>query len=263
MEWDTKYLKKTRQQVRLNDRMLAMARLKERERHTNKLLEFRLENANELARLSYLSLGTLHDIATPLTTLILNLEHLKTKYNDEFIDRAFYSGSQIEKIISTFRNEITPKDNKETFNVCTEIANQLDVLKHKIEENKIKVNFKNIEKTTIYGNKTKFSQLILNLLANAIEAHKSSTKPTKSLRINIKNMKKAVYISIKDNAKGISQKNLKRLFMPFYTTKKDSNLGLGLYICKEIVHKDFGGTIKIDSKINEYTKVTINLNKKF
>lgn len=265
MELDTEYLKNKRQQVRLNDRMLAMARLNERAHHVNKLLGFRLKTANELARLSYLASGTLHDIATPLTTLILNLEHLKTDYAlNKFVERAFSSSKQIEKIVSSFRNEVgTSGENKtESFNIYDEIVMQLDLLKHNLKKNGVRVVVPKRSTAVLHNNKTKFTQLILNLLTNAIDAHKNSDKTNKSIEIKIINKKDRVKINIKDNGCGINEKNLKNLFKPFYTTKKENGLGLGLYICKEIAEKDFGGTIKIESKPKKYTKIVVDLYKK-
>ena len=65
------------------------------------------------------------------------------------------------------------------------------------------------------------------------------------------------FVEIKDNGKGIPDNLLNKIFDPFFTTK-DNGTGLGLSLCYRII-KDHKGSIKVDSKIGEGTKILINI----
>jgi|Deesub1362A_J573_1020465.scaffolds.fasta_scaffold00456_6 nitrogen fixation/metabolism regulation signal transduction histidine kinase len=83
-------------------------------------------------------------------------------------------------------------------------------------------------------------QVFRNLLKNAAEA--DATEVVISLVQENGNIR----ITLRDNGKGIKQKDISKLFTPFFTTKK-TGTGLGLAICKKIV-EEHGGTIWVDAE---------------
>jgi len=96
---------------------------------------------------------------------------------------------------------------------------------------------------------------MVNLLVNASHAIKEKGQ------ITIKTWKDAdsVFISISDTGSGISEKNMKHLFTPFFTTKKVGvGTGLGLSISKKIIDKH-GGVIGVESEVGSGTTFTIKL----
>ena len=113
-------------------------------------------------------------------------------------------------------------------------------------------------------------RVILNLITNAFYA------VTEKKKMNIENYEPVVtvktsmnpplggrgaevFISVKDNGNGISQKVLDKIFQPFFTTKPTgSGTGLGLSLSYDII-KAHGGEIKVDTKVNEGTEFTIQL----
>jgi signal transduction histidine kinase len=67
-------------------------------------------------------------------------------------------------------------------------------------------------------------------------------------------------VRIRDNGTGISDTVKARLFEPFFTTKPaGEGTGLGLSISHDIVVKQHGGSIAVDSRLGEYTEFTITL----
>jgi len=96
-------------------------------------------------------------------------------------------------------------------------------------------------------------QVFINLIKNAIEAINEQG----TLKIISRLEKSVVKIEISDTGCGISEKYLKEIFNPFFTTKKKGT-GLGLTISYRIV-KAHGGIIKIRSKEGEGTTCTILL----
>ena len=93
----------------------------------------------------------------------------------------------------------------------------------------------------IRGNNVLLQQVLVNLLSNAMHAMESQY--TKEIILTCSIQKDRVLIAVEDTGTGITEKHLKNIFDPFYTTKKSGQgLGLGLTISDRIV-RDFGGKI--------------------
>jgi signal transduction histidine kinase len=67
---------------------------------------------------------------------------------------------------------------------------------------------------------------------------------------------------VSDRGAGITDKNRAKVFRPFYTTKKQG-IGIGLFIVKQVVENDFGGTITILDNARQGTVMTVTLPKSF
>ncbi|MBI9109756.1 cache domain-containing protein [Maridesulfovibrio ferrireducens] len=106
------------------------------------------------------------------------------------------------------------------------------------------------------------SQVILNLIKNAAQAlsenYKTSEIPTITIRTSMD--KNSVRIEIEDNGPGLSDKYLKRIFEPFYSSKAPgAGTGLGLSVSYFIITHNHGGTITADSNPGEGTRFTVTL----
>ena len=90
-------------------------------------------------------------------------------------------------------------------------------------------------------------QVFVNLLTNAIHAIEEKGNGAGHIQINTRLDEKSVVISIADNGTGIAPRDQKKIFELFYTTKPSGKgTGLGLPICRNIVHK-LGGAIHVES----------------
>jgi signal transduction histidine kinase len=108
--------------------------------------------------------------------------------------------------------------------------------------------------TNIWADPQKFRQVILNLLKNAHEAINES--PGKTWSIHAATANKQVNIQIIDSGSGIQNKNLKRIFEPFYSTKNDRGTGLGLAVVRRIVEAH-GAQISVNSQLNVGTTFSL------
>lgn len=103
-------------------------------------------------------------------------------------------------------------------------------------------------------------QVIVNLVSNAIDAIAPGRDG--SIRIRIANahhpstMVEGVRLSISDNGSGIKATDIKRLFQPFFSTKREEGTGLGLWVTYGIVTQH-GGTIQVRSHAGEQTHGTV------
>ncbi len=94
-------------------------------------------------------------------------------------------------------------------------------------------------------------QVLINLVKNAIQALEESDKRSIKLQA-YNNEKNNILISVKDNGPGIDEEAQSKIFIPFYTTKKNGS-GIGLSLSKQIMRQHLG-SISVKSKIDEGTE---------
>jgi len=98
-------------------------------------------------------------------------------------------------------------------------------------------------------------QVIINLILNAIDAVKDQPNPEVSLKAyNSQNNR--LIIDIADNGEGIKPDIVDKIFMPFFTSKKNGS-GIGLSLSRQIMHLH-KGTISVKSKPENGTVFTLS-----
>lgn len=110
------------------------------------------------------------------------------------------------------------------------------------------------EETYIFADKNQLQQVFINLIINSVQAMDDNGEITISTTNDWN--KKNIIISVTDFGKGIPEKNIEKIFDPFYSTK-DTGTGLGLSIVYSIIinHR---GNIDVTSTKNEGTTFTIS-----
>ena len=94
-------------------------------------------------------------------------------------------------------------------------------------------------------------QAMVNILTNAKEALIRNKVVEAKINILCYEDSKSVYITISDNAGGISEEILHNIFTPYFSTKVDKNgAGLGLYITKTIVEETLDGVLSLKNLEN-------------
>lgn len=109
----------------------------------------------------------------------------------------------------------------------------------------------------IYGVADQLTQLIMNLVINAMDALENVQGRAPTIVITTRAQLDRVAMMIEDNGHGMDKETLSRVFEAFFTTKPvGKGTGLGLSLCYSIV-KDHGGTIEIDSTPDAGTRVQV------
>ncbi|NLL80784.1 MAG: HAMP domain-containing protein [Tissierellia bacterium] len=230
----------------------------------------RLEENNErliemksLSTIGQFAAGIAHEIRNPLTGMKTSIQVLKYRLckednstNGRLFDGVISEIDRINELITGLLDFSRPR--APSFQE-TKLLNVIDMtLKgiNKAEEGKnIEINLKYEEDIIIWADNFHIKQILLNILNNAIHSIESRGV----IDIIIKRIEKddghddLVEVQIQDNGCGIDEKNLNKLFTPFFTTRKKGT-GLGLSIVYELV-KINKGTIKINSVLNEGTQV--------
>ncbi|MEQ9592346.1 MAG: ATP-binding protein [Cyclobacteriaceae bacterium] len=97
-------------------------------------------------------------------------------------------------------------------------------------------------------------QVLINLVKNAIQAIPENTNGEIKLKAHQENHR--VVIEVSDNGKGISEQELKEIFVPFFSTKKEGS-GIGLSLSKQVMNLH-GGTIKVTSALGSGSTFYLN-----
>ena len=102
-------------------------------------------------------------------------------------------------------------------------------------------------------------QVMSNLIMNAF-IHGFDDRDEGHIKITARREESAVKLIIQDDGRGIPEASIAKIFDPFYTTKLgQGGSGLGLHICHNIVIDVLGGSIKVESKVNQGTTFLITL----
>lgn len=233
-------------------------------------LEDSLLQAQKMESLGVLTSGIIHDFNNILSGIIgyaslldkkLSDDSDVKKYTSNIIDYSEKASGMIRQILGFSKKRLSKK---EVLDINEVIEGLLNFLRVNLKNIKITRKFSK-DKVRLVADKTKFSQVIINLIINAKEALEECSKPEITVttdEVEIKNredLMDGLYarIVISDNGLGIKPENLKKIFEPFFSTKdKQKSTGLGLATVSDII-KDFHGSIKVNSELNKQTTFTI------
>lgn len=240
------------------------------EERTRDLKQAQLEKMTQLyrfAEIGRLSSSLFHDLVTPLSLISLNLERLKHKREQGSIEtvqtqlkKAIKATKYLETFVIAVRRQLQNQESKKVFSLNKEIRMVMQMVRHKAQNMQVKIVLKAAKDIKMYGNQIKFSQLMVNLVLNAIDAYEDIeiTKRKREVVINLSTNNKSIMLKVCDKGVGIVRENLNKIFQPFFTTKDvEKGTGIGLSISQEIVEKNFGGKIYVRSNKNEGTIFTI------
>lgn len=152
----------------------------------------------------------------------------------------------MSQTIEDFRNLFQPDEALKIFDLDSAVNDVLVLMRNQFFDIDIEVNC--LEKMTIEGNKTELMQVIIIILANAIEALRLQQIKSKRIEVIVRLLGSKALISIEDNAGGISPEYLEKIFDPYFTGKKQSGgTGLGLYIADMIITKKMNGELSVSN----------------
>lgn len=235
----------------------------ERTRELEQAQLIRVMELQRFAEFGRMSAGLLHDLANPLTVASLNLEELKNQHRSARIHRALQSLNHISRYVEAARKQLHSQGSLIKFSVQKETQQIIKMLKHRARESGLKIEIVSNGNYRLYGDPVKFSQMVANLLINAIEAYDNlpADKPKRPIIVTVSKQSEFVKIVVHDWGHGLDLDESKRIFEAFYSTKlqEKSNMGIGLAMVKKIVVEDFKGSIKVSSSKRYGTKFTVLL----
>lgn len=202
-----------------------------------------------------------HQWRQPLNSLMVLIQSFKSKVmqkklDDDFVLQQTQYGMKIatemSSTIENFRNFFRPENKTEPFVLSTSIWDSVDLLKAQLCESAIEVEV-NISQAdlSVNGYQNSLTQVILILINNAIDALKLAMENKKDfnnplIAISLDKLGYNVALCVRDNAGGIHLDDKSKVFEPYFTTKhKSVGTGVGLYMAKQIIERQFNGTINV------------------
>ncbi|QKF82000.1 PAS domain-containing sensor histidine kinase [Halarcobacter ebronensis] len=206
---------------------------------------------SRMASLGQMLANIAHQWRQPLTELSLTLFNIKKSAKASKMEKLeeYYKDSleiieNMSQTIDDFSNFFNPNKAKEKFLLSTSIDEAFLITKKLIQKENIKVK-KELDKVEVFGVLNELSQVMINLIQNSSEAFKSKKIEEKTINIKSYIDLNSITLVYKDNAGGVDDKTLDRIFEPYFTTKYQSNgTGLGLFMSRMIIEKSLDGLIK-------------------
>lgn len=222
-------------------------------------------NKQELLR-KQLTTDIAHELRTPVTNIQGHLDAIIDGIWDPTPERLTSIREEVQRLgkligsiknLSTFDSSLSQL-NKTKTNLSDFIKNITYTYESKALEKNIKIEYE-LNEVFAYVDKEKFSQVIVNILVNAIKY----TNYGGTILIKVENYDDSINISIKDNGIGIPKEELHYIFERFYRVDKSRSkdtggIGVGLAISKAIV-SEHGGDILVYSEFGQGSEFVIKL----
>ncbi|MBN2817037.1 MAG: ABC transporter substrate-binding protein [Campylobacterales bacterium] len=214
-----------------------------------------LFHQNKLASMGEMMQNIAHQWRQPLSEVnsavlviddILESKGVKDEMLEEKLFEIEKLTNYMSKTISDFKEFYSPGKYKKLFILQELIQEALIIVQGTLKEKNIFVFFEDRRQFKCYSYKNELQQVLVIILNNAIEAFEKSRKKEKNISINIDERSSEFVISICDEAGGINEEILEKIFEPYFTTKHMAQgTGLGLYIAKLIVEESVKGTLEV------------------
>jgi len=157
--------------------------------------------------------------------------------------------SYMSQTISDFQNFFNPQGEKELFSIEKACKDAFFIVESSMKYHSIDVQFDIQVNSQVFGYKNEYSQVILNILSNAKDIFIERKIKNPSIKIEIKTGENYAIVKIEDNAGGIRDEILEKIFEPYFTTRhKTQGTGIGLYMSKNIIERSMNGFINVVNK---------------
>jgi signal transduction histidine kinase len=231
--------------------------------------ETQLVQTEKLASLGRLSAGIIHEINNPLnfaTTGLFTLrnkgKYLAADQQEEYQDvlKDVEEGiKRVKNIVSDLRMFSHPEtESRDQVELAEVVGPALRFVSNEWKD-RVRIEQNLPEHQTVWANKNKLIQVLVNLLQNSLYALNSKTFTNEQPTIWIEggmDADKSVLI-VRDNGTGIDPEHLGKVFDPFFTTKDvGEGMGLGLSICYRIV-QECEGRISVRSERGKFCEFTL------
>ena len=239
-----------------------------------KLLREQLIRSERLAATGQLAASIAHEINSPLQGVIGLIDVMKKTHGSDhklqknlaLLEGAFDS---IRKTVKNLLDLNRPgKHVMQTVDINRVIKDTLALMRSDLKKKKINHRLELDQRLPgITGTPQQISQVIMNLVNNAVEAIGGSVAvndnsavayPEGEITFRTRRRDDLVVIEVADNGPGIAEEDLQHIFDPFYTSKKKLGMGVGLSICHGIV-EEYHGTIKACNAAGGGAVLTVEL----
>ncbi|UFS70932.1 ATP-binding protein [Geomonas sp. RF6] len=210
---------------------------------------------NRLAAMGEMLSNIAHQWRQPLNMLALRAQELpmtyklgefSAEYLEENVQKMMEAIEHMSDTIDNFRNFFSLGKEKVEFSVMETVQKTLSLLDATLKQAHITVEIFAVTDPVVSGYPKEFSQVLLNIIINSRDAFQAQKITSPAISIEIGNDDARAIITITDNAGGIPEEVIGKVFDPYFTTKgPEKGTGIGLYMSKMIVERNLGGTLTV------------------
>jgi signal transduction histidine kinase len=229
-------------------------RIKE-EINNRKKQEQLLIQQSKLAEMGEMISMIAHQWRQPLSALSTIIQNIHLRYSLDKLDKEYLDKQRVlsnaltekmSKTIEDFRNFFKPNKEKHAFSIKDAISQTIFLIDDSFKSNSIKIEIQILDDIKLFGFESELSQVLLNILTNSKDAFLEKNIENPHILIKTKRIQTHIKILISDNAGGINESIINKIFEPYFTTKDSYNgTGLGLYMSKIIIEQNMQGELKV------------------
>jgi len=223
-----------------------------------------LAMAEKLAALGELIAGVAHEINNPTAVILGNMDVVMQELGNDastvqieldlIIEQVYRIRNIVDRLLqysrpASFAGYVDELDIRDV------LGETMLLVKHEIDRKHIQVKENYADLGLVELNRQELQQVLVNLLLNA--AHAVETQGTIELTTESWGQQ-GIRLKIRDNGCGIPADEQRRIFDPFYTSRKAGGTGLGLSVSYGIIRR-YGGHITVSSLLGEWTEFVIKI----
>jgi len=199
-----------------------------------------------------------HQWRQPLSTISVIVGGLKVKmaldtYDEEYfnnqIDSIIGLTQHLSNTINDFREFFKEDKNKSSTTLEDIVEKSLSIIKPILDDRDISLKVEYLSNEEIFTYVNELKQVVINILKNSEEILVDKKIEDAEIKIKTYSSGNSNFLEIQDNAGGVSEDIIDKIFEPYFTTKGGLNgTGLGLYMSKKIVEEHCGGKLTVANK---------------
>ena len=173
---------------------------------------------------------------------------LTTETITEAIAKIMAISEHMSQTVNVFRDFYKPEKEKKVFNIKESIASALAFITPSLRVHSISVELAVDPTLFVYGYSREYAQVLLNILSNARDVFVSRNSIQPHLVIQARRENELVVVTITDNAGGVASEIVEKIFDLYFTTNAENGgTGIGLYMSKNIIEKNMGGSLTVEN----------------
>lgn len=166
----------------------------------------------------------------------------------EATERILALVDHMAQTIRVFRDFYRPEKERTVFFIKDAIDNALSFIEPAMKFEAVEIVSRTDPSLTVTGYQKEYTQVLMNILDNAKGALKERSSQNPKVLIEAYGENGKAVVTITDNAGGIPEACIDRIFDLYFTTREcKGGSGIGLYLSKTIIEKNMGGTLSVEN----------------
>ena len=200
-----------------------------------------------------------HQWRQPLstTTLMITRERIKLMLEgkekeeyDKLLEKISDTMVYLSDTIDDFQTYFQPEKETSTIDINEFFKRVLTISESRLVISNININIEKIDNCDIKVYVNELVQVFINIINNAIDAIEEKNILDGKILIHVKCLVQTIHIDIEDNAGGINEEIIEKVFEPYFSTKSKNGTGLGLYMSKMILEQHMEGVLSVSNALD-------------